>query len=97
MKNTIVLSIVLSVAALCMARNITVDDDGPVEFNNIQAAIDAASDGDTVIIATGLYVGAGNRDIDFMGKAITIRSTCPSDPNAVACAVIPFSSSYYKF
>jgi len=59
---------------LCYGRIITVDDDGPADFNNIQAAIDDANDGDTVLVADGTYTGDGNRDIDFHGKAITVRS-----------------------
>ncbi|KPK76110.1 MAG: hypothetical protein AMJ79_08180 [Phycisphaerae bacterium SM23_30] len=43
-------------------------------FDAIQEAVNAASAGDTVIVADGTYTGAGNRDIDFLGKAITLRS-----------------------
>lgn len=43
-------------------------------FSTIQRGIDAASDGAEVIVADGTYTGDGNRDIDFLGKAITVRS-----------------------
>ncbi len=46
----------------------------PADYATIQAAINAAQDGDTVIVADGVYTGTGNRDIDFLGKAITVRS-----------------------
>ncbi|MHC4501237.1 MAG: choice-of-anchor Q domain-containing protein, partial [Planctomycetota bacterium] len=53
----------------------------------IQAAIDAADDYDMVLVADGIYTGDGNRDIDFGGKAITVKSengleNCIIDCNA---------------
>jgi len=46
----------------------------PDVYPTIQAAIDNASDGDTIWIADGNYSGEGNLDIDFNGKAVTVRS-----------------------
>jgi subtilisin family serine protease len=46
----------------------------PEVYPTIQAAIDDASDGDTIWIADGQYSGEGNFDIDFKGKAITVKS-----------------------
>jgi len=46
----------------------------PNVYPTIQAAIDDASDGDTIWIADGQYSGEGNFDIDFKGKAITVKS-----------------------
>jgi parallel beta-helix repeat protein len=46
------------------AATITVDDDGSADFNNIQAAINIANDGDTIVVFDGLYRGEGNRNID---------------------------------
>jgi probable HAF family extracellular repeat protein len=43
-------------------------------FATIQKGIDDACDGDRVIVADGVYTGQGNRDLDFLGKAITVRS-----------------------
>jgi len=60
-------------------------EDGSVEhpFDAIQEAIDAAASGDTVVIMRGIYTGEGNRDLDFKGKTITVRSVDPNDPNLV--------------
>jgi len=46
----------------------------------IQTAIDAAVDDDEVVVADGTYTGAGNRDIDFDGRLITVRSAS-GDPS----------------
>jgi parallel beta-helix repeat protein len=66
----------------------------PADYPTIQSAIDAAVDGDIVIVAPGTYTGDGNWDIDFKGKAITVRSTDPNDPNIVAETIIDCNGSY---
>ena len=86
MRASIAVLAILAVVAVCHGRTITVDDDGPADFSTIQAAIDDSNDGDTVLVADGIYTGDGNRDIDFHGKAITVISengpeTCIIDCN----------------
>ena len=46
----------------------------PGEYPTIQAAIDACVNGDTVIVDSGHYSGPGNRNLDFGGKDIIVRS-----------------------
>jgi hypothetical protein len=54
----------------------------------VQAGIDAATDGDEVVLAPGRYAGDGNRNIRFRGKAITLRSTNPADWEVVMATII---------
>ncbi|MCK4660710.1 MAG: hypothetical protein KAV82_14405, partial [Phycisphaerae bacterium] len=42
-------------------------------FDAIQDGIDASS-GDEVVVLDGTYTGAGNKNLDFGGRAITVRS-----------------------
>ena len=46
----------------------------PSEYGTIQAAINACVGGDVVVVANGTYTGGGNKDLDFGGRAITVRS-----------------------
>ncbi len=50
----------------------------------IQAGIDAAQDGDTVVVMEGIYL----ENIEFNGKNIILRSMNPSDPACVAKTII---------
>ena len=65
------LSSVCSAAAL-NAVTITVDLSGGGDFTEIQPAMDAAVDGDEVVVARGTY--EITIPISFLGKAITLRS-----------------------
>ncbi len=46
----------------------------PAPYATIQAAITAAVDQDVILIADGTYTGAGNTNLDFLGKEITVKS-----------------------
>lgn len=46
----------------------------PSEFPTIQSAINASVNGDTVLVADGVYAGPGNRALDFGGRTITVKS-----------------------
>ncbi|MBN1391688.1 MAG: right-handed parallel beta-helix repeat-containing protein [Sedimentisphaerales bacterium] len=62
----------------------------PGGYPTIQSAIGAAANGDVVLVAPGTYTGTGNRDIDFLGKTVTVRSIVPC---FVAQTIIDCSSA----
>ncbi len=66
-----------SAVSLCLFGGIPLSADTihvPADQPTIQAGIDAARDGDTVLVSDGTWTGAGNREIEFGGKAITLMS-----------------------
>ena len=54
-------------------------------FDAIQEAITAAAPNDTVLVSEGTYTGNGNRDIDFLGKAITVQSQSGPENCIIDC------------
>lgn len=72
------LLLVQGIAAKAAARNV------PASYSTIQAAIDAAVPGESVVIADGTYSGPGNYNLNFGGKDITVRS---ASGNRDACII----------
>lgn len=66
-------------AAAAVTR--TVAPDGAGEYPTIQAAIDACDSLDVVELLDGVFTGPGNRNLDFGGRTITVRSRS-DDPRA---------------
>ncbi len=56
----------------------------PDKYETIQEAINAAEDGDEIVVGVGVY----RENIDFNGKNIILRSTDPDDPEVVDQTII---------
>ena len=77
MKSSVfcTIAVFLSITGLAAPATFTVAGNGSGDFTTIQAALDAAVGGvDEIVVANGTYTGVGNRDLDFKGKAIVLRS-----------------------
>src|SRR5688572_10968495 len=65
----------------------------PADFATVQQAVNAAVNGDEIVVAPGAYPG-----FNFIGKAITVRSTDTNNPAATtlngggASTVVLFAS-----
>ncbi len=57
----------------------------PADQPTLRAAIDAARNGDTVLVADGVYDGPENRDLSFGGKSITVRSENGFEKCVITC------------
>ncbi|UCE99826.1 MAG: hypothetical protein JSV82_01820, partial [Planctomycetota bacterium] len=64
----------------------------PADYNNIQAAIDAAVTNDIIEVNDGTYTGSGNYNIDTQGKEITVKSN-----NGAANCIIDCQSNGRAF
>lgn len=85
-KVSIVLNVmffVMTAMGSSFAAIINVPDD----YTTIQAAIDAAVDGDHIVIADGTYSGSGNSDLTWDGsqKHLTVRSENGSTAVTIDC------------
>ena len=73
--------LLLAMPGLAQGVTVTVGAGAACDFVTVQAGIDAANDGDTVLVSSGEYVIA--EPITFRGKAITVRSEAGRDETTI--------------
>ncbi len=71
MIRHIAIMMVLLVCGVTTAATINV----PANYTTIQAAVDAASNGDEILVAPGTSPGTGNGLVNTLGKPITLHAT----------------------
>ncbi len=76
-------SLIGAVLLACAAYGMTLHV--PSQYPTIQSGINAAVNGDTVLVSDGIYTGAGNKNIDFLGKAIVVISENGAETCVVDC------------
>jgi len=91
----LVVAVVLAVAGGCsqnpaapeseVHETIVVDAGGAGDYVTIQAALDAADEGDTVLVLPGTYTGPGNRGLDFGGTDVVLKGRAGSDSTIIDC------------
>jgi hypothetical protein len=77
--------LILLAAGQVGGTTITVDWAGSADFTTIQAGIDSAGTGDTVLVFMGTYSGASNRNLDFGGTNLVLMSDAGSATTIIDC------------
>lgn len=79
------LALVVLFSAVALGDTVRVDVSGGGDYETLAEGIAAASNGDTVLVAEGLYQGPLNRDLDFNGRDIVLRSESGSAATVIDC------------
>lgn len=82
---TMALFTLLVLPATATADTVRVDVSGGGDYETLAEGIAAAGYTDTVLVAAGLYQGPMNRDLDFNGKLIVLRSESGSSATTIDC------------
>jgi predicted outer membrane repeat protein len=85
MKSQHIVGAVMLLAGLQTAISASVTVMVPQDYPTIQAGIDAAENGDTVLLSNGIYSGPGNINIAFGGKSLHVRSLNGSEYCRIDC------------
>jgi parallel beta-helix repeat protein/putative cofactor-binding repeat protein len=82
-SNQLTASLLLTACLFCQPATAQITIHVPADQPTIQAGINAASNGDTVLVAPGTY----KENIDFKGKGITVTSGATSYSGAAATVI----------
>jgi predicted outer membrane repeat protein len=76
---------VLAMASSAGGKTWIVNFDGSGDAPTIQAGIDSAAVGDTILLNAGQFSGPGNKDVSFLGKAVTVTSASGPMSTIIDC------------
>jgi len=79
-RHTIITSIFIT--SICSASVINVPSE---DYPTIQSGIDASTDGDTVLLASGTYTGEGNKNVNVIDREIVIMSLGDPEDCVIDC------------
>lgn len=81
----VVVALFAIMASPLLAVTHHVSPDGSGDYPTIQAAIDAASNGDEIVLADGTFTGDGNWDLNFGAKELLLRSVNGYEATTIDC------------
>jgi len=86
-RRTMVAVSLLALAGMPSAHGtvIRVDWEGAGDHTTIQEGLDAASEGDTVLVSPGTYIGPLNRALDFGGTNLKLVSLAGPEYTTIDC------------
>lgn len=83
--STLALILGCFTAGDCPAATWIIQPNGSGDAPTIRAGIDSAAAGDSVVLAAGTFTGTGNRNLSFLGKAITVTSADGPEVTVIDC------------
>ena len=78
--------ILILIVSFCLADTYYIDTEGNGDYTNIQFAINAANNGDILILVNQTYSETNNTNINWSNKDLTIQSQNGADNCVISCA-----------